>query len=139
MAAKKTSEDKEVLTPAETQEVVVERKPAPKVTVVRRDRDDRAATCDKYDSENPDWKHSWQHREVSADKLSTHSMEVVKEGGQPVRHGGDVLVRQPIELFNQRIRAEQEEANRTVRGLVKPQDLHKYMQAKRPVTPVKPE
>ena len=136
MPAKKVEPKEEIKVP---EEVAVERKPAPTVTVVRRDRDDRMRLQKEYDEKNPDWTHSWDYSDVSQEKLARSAMEVVKEGGYPVRHGGDILLRQPKELFKEKIKAEQEDAMQTVRRVVKEKDLPKYAQARRPVTPTKAE
>lgn len=83
------------------------RKVAPTANVSRRHIDKRKQQLDELDAKNPDFVHSYHDPRVltSPDfqwELEAKSQEVVTgEGGKPVHHKGDPIVRRPRKLVEE--------------------------------------
>lgn len=96
-----------------------EREVAPDMFFINQFGDDRRRIEVEMDAKYPEFKHLWQAGDISQDILDRKRMSVVEVNGKRTFHGGDVLCRQPIEVFRAIHARDQEVSMRPVRRLVK--------------------
>ncbi len=86
-----------------------------KVSISDLVTNERNDTAEKYASEYPDHVLSYQHHTTTPDQLESKFMEpVMKKNGEPVRAMGDVLCKQPRDVYERRRLLESELSAQTL-------------------------
>jgi hypothetical protein len=108
-----------------------ERKPSPDVRVIDPFLDERHSILQDKQSEDPDYVYSWQRGDITARELTRSGQMIVKDGDAPLDHNGDILVKQPKDVYKKNRELQSQRSYKTTERIVQnePGSFKKFAKA----------
>lgn len=102
-----------------TQDKKVERPPAPKITIDQPFLDERAELIKQLEKEDPDYVYMCQREDITDRRLKQLSQEIVTDAdGNKLFSHGDIIVKVPKSIWNEKREIENERSKKMVESIV---------------------